>query len=214
MSKLQLALVGVEWDMIDLIESLPEYDFLGIIESAYPQYCYDIPCLGTDADWPSLKKKHPDLTVLIAVDVPSVRSHLIEHYGNDSLANIRSPRAYISSRATVGHGTVLQRGVQIMPRASVGIGCKINIDAIVHHESTVGKSCTIAPGARILSRVVIEDEVYIGAGAIIKQRCRIGRGAIIGAGAVVIRDIPPHTTVAGVPAKPLYIQKTPLAKNE
>lgn len=49
--------------------------------------------------------------------------------------------------------------------------------------------------------IVIEDDVWIGSGAIITDGVRIGKGAVIAAGAVVTQDVPPHTLVAGVPAR-------------
>mgnify|MGYP002348231350 CR=1 FL=1 len=42
--------------------------------------------------------------------------------------------------------------------------------------------------------------VLIGAGAKILGNIEIGQGAKIGAGSVVLTSVPPHTTVAGVPA--------------
>lgn len=42
--------------------------------------------------------------------------------------------------------------------------------------------------------------VLIGAGAKILGNIEIGAGAKIGAGSVVLQSVPPHTTVAGVPA--------------
>jgi serine O-acetyltransferase len=47
----------------------------------------------------------------------------------------------------------------------------------------------------------IADGVLISAGAKILGNIRVGDGAKVGAGSVVLRDVPPHTTVAGVPAK-------------
>lgn len=51
--------------------------------------------------------------------------------------------------------------------------------------------------------VILKRGCYIGAGAIILQGVTVGECAIIGAGAVVTRDVPPQTTVAGVPARPV-----------
>ena len=49
--------------------------------------------------------------------------------------------------------------------------------------------------------IVVEDDVWIGAGAIVTDGVRIGCGAVVAAGAVVTSDVPPHTVVAGVPAR-------------
>jgi acetyltransferase-like isoleucine patch superfamily enzyme len=47
----------------------------------------------------------------------------------------------------------------------------------------------------------IEDDVWLGAGAVITDGVRVGKGAVVAAGAVVTKDVPPHTVVAGVPAR-------------
>lgn len=49
--------------------------------------------------------------------------------------------------------------------------------------------------------VIIDSDAWIGAGATILRGVRIGEGAIVGAGAVVAHDVPPHTIVAGNPAR-------------
>src|SRR5213075_3089435 len=43
--------------------------------------------------------------------------------------------------------------------------------------------------------------VLLGAGAKILGNIEVGRGAKVGAGSVVLRDVPPHATVAGIPAR-------------
>ncbi|MCR4808827.1 MAG: acyltransferase [Prevotella sp.] len=49
--------------------------------------------------------------------------------------------------------------------------------------------------------VVISDDVWVGANAVILPGVTIGTHAVVAAGAVVTKDVPPHTVVAGVPAK-------------
>lgn len=51
--------------------------------------------------------------------------------------------------------------------------------------------------------IVIEDDVWLGAGAIITDGVRVGKGAVVAAGAVVTSDVPAHTVVGGVPARPI-----------
>ena len=49
--------------------------------------------------------------------------------------------------------------------------------------------------------VTIGDDVWIGANAVILPGVHIGQHCVIAAGAVVTKDVPPHSLVAGVPAK-------------
>jgi acetyltransferase-like isoleucine patch superfamily enzyme len=49
--------------------------------------------------------------------------------------------------------------------------------------------------------ITIEDDVWIGSAAVITDGVRIGKGAVVAAGAVVSHDVPPHTVVAGIPAR-------------
>ena len=49
--------------------------------------------------------------------------------------------------------------------------------------------------------VTIEDDVWIGANAVILPGVTIGNHSVVAAGAVVTKDVPPHSLVAGVPAR-------------
>ena len=51
--------------------------------------------------------------------------------------------------------------------------------------------------------IVVGERAMIGAGAIVLPGVEIGAGAQVGANSVVTRDVPPETTVAGVPAEPV-----------
>lgn len=49
--------------------------------------------------------------------------------------------------------------------------------------------------------VVIEDDIWIGANAVILPGITIGHHSVVAAGAVVTKNVPPHSLVAGIPAK-------------
>ena len=49
--------------------------------------------------------------------------------------------------------------------------------------------------------VIIGNDIWIGANAVILPGVSIGDQSVVAAGAVVTKDVPPHSLVAGVPAK-------------
>jgi serine O-acetyltransferase len=102
-------------------------------------------------------------------------------------------------------------GVDIHPAAQ--IGCGILLD---HATSIViGETAVVENNVSILHEVTlggtgkdrgirhpqVRHGVLIGAGAKILGNVEIGACAKIGAGSVVLTSVPPHVTVAGVPAK-------------
>ena len=50
-------------------------------------------------------------------------------------------------------------------------------------------------------QVIIGDDIWIGANAVVRPGVTVGNHCVIAAGAVVTKDVPPHSLVAGVPAK-------------
>ena len=96
-------------------------------------------------------------------------------------------------------GAVIGKGIMFDHATSVVIGATavIEDDFSMLHEVTLGGTGR-AGGDR---HPKIGRGVMIGAGAKVLGNIKVGEGAKIGAGSVVLKDVPPHTTVAGVPAK-------------
>lgn len=57
--------------------------------------------------------------------------------------------------------------------------------------------------------IIIKNNVWIATRATILKGVTIGEGAVVAAGAVVVKDVPPYTVVAGVPAKVIKNLKPP-----
>jgi acetyltransferase-like isoleucine patch superfamily enzyme len=54
-----------------------------------------------------------------------------------------------------------------------------------------------------VGEVVVGERAMIGAGAVVLPGVEIGAGAQVAANSLVAEDVPPETTVAGVPATPI-----------
>ena len=81
----------------------------------------------------------------------------------------------------------------------VNLAQGITVTALNHNFEETGKR--IDQQGVSTNPVVIGDDVWIGANAVILPGVTLGNHCVIAAGAVVTKDVPPHSLVAGVPAK-------------
>ena len=73
--------------------------------------------------------------------------------------------------------------------------------AVISPSAVISEGYTVLAGAAMAGHTEIGRKAYLGIGCTIIDDIRVGVETIVGAGAVVIRDIPDHAVVAGVPAK-------------
>jgi serine O-acetyltransferase len=107
-------------------------------------------------------------------------------------------------------------GIEIHPGADIGpclfidhgmgvvIGetTKIGTDVTIYQGVTLGGT-GFATGKR---HPTIEDNVTIGSGAKLLGPIVVGHGSKIGANTVVIHDVPPNSTVVGIPGHPVRVE--------
>ena len=133
----------------------------------------------------------------------AVQAHRINHWlwnsGRRTMAYFLQNRASevfgvdIHPAARFGHGIMFDHGTGIV----IGETAVLGNDISILHGVTLGGSGKEG-GDR---HPKIGDGVMIGANASILGNIRINENAKIGAGSVVVNDVPPFTTVVGVPAK-------------
>ncbi len=102
-------------------------------------------------------------------------------------------------------------GVDIHPGAKMGSGIMIDhaTGLVIGETSVLGNNISILHSVTLGGigcdsgdrHPKIGDDVLISVGAKILGNVSIGEGSKIAAGSVVLTNIPPHTTVAGVPAR-------------
>ena len=102
-------------------------------------------------------------------------------------------------------------GVDIHPAAQIGRGIMIDHATGI----VIGETSVVEDDVSILHAVTlggsgketgdrhpkVRHGVLLGAGSEVLGNIEIGTGAKVGAGSVVLDDVPPHVTVAGVPAQ-------------
>lgn len=100
-------------------------------------------------------------------------------------------------------------GIEIHPGARIGRRLFIDhgLGVVIGETSIVGDDVTLYQGVTLggtgkehgKRHPTIEDSVVIGGGAKVLGNITVGRNCRIGAGSVVLRNVPEHSTVVGVP---------------
>ena len=113
------------------------------------------------------------------------------------------------ARISIGHGTYLNRNVEVVAAGSVRIGrdCKIARDVIIMDTD----QHAIADQELIVRPVVIGDRVWIGSRAMILKGVTLGHDSVVGAGAIVTRSVPPFSVVVGPAARVLKTLEAPIS---
>lgn len=111
------------------------------------------------------------------------------------------PSSRISTRSSIGEGTILSVNTVIAAHTTLGRHVLVNRGALIGHHTEIGDYVSIQPGANIAGLCRMGTGTYIGMGAVVIDGISIGAHSVVGAGAVVTKDVPDNVLVVGVPAR-------------
>ncbi len=144
--------------------------------------------------------KHSVIHHSVRMDTPPYRKfHLGDYSVIESFCCINNAvgDVIIGDHTRVGlHNTIIGP-VRIGNHVNLAQG--ITVTALNHNFQDSGRK--IDEQGITTVPVSIEDDIWIGANAVILPGVTIGQHSVVAAGAVVTKNVPPHSLVAGVPAK-------------
>jgi serine O-acetyltransferase len=109
--------------------------------------------------------------------------------------------------ATIGRRVFIDHGIGVV----IGETAIIGDDVTIYQGVTLG-GVSLNKGKR---HPTIENNVIIGGGAKVLGNITIGEGSKIGANSVVVKDVPPYSTVVGIPGKVMQRKENePLSHNK
>ena len=144
--------------------------------------------------------KHSVIHRSARMDTPPYRKFCLGNYSVvESFACINNAvgDVVIGDHTRIGlHNTIIGP-VSIGNHVNLAQG--ITVTALNHNFKDPGKR--IDEQGVSTNPVTIGNDIWIGANAVILPGVTIGDHSVVAAGAVVTKDVPPHSLVAGVPAK-------------
>lgn len=154
--------------------------------------------------------KQEEITTVLAVGDPNIRKSIYAKLpAHAQYPIIVHPSVILQDTKSIqlGEGVIACAANIFTCNIQIGAFSIINLNCTIGHDVTMGEFCSLMPSVNLSGSVILGNGVFIGSGATVLQGITIGDGAVIGAGAVVTKNVAPHTTVVGVPAKPIKIHK-------
>ena len=114
----------------------------------------------------------------------------------------------------VSHLARFFTGIEIHPGATIGPGFFIDhgMGTVIGETAEIGRNVTLYQGVTLggtgkekgKRHPTIGDNVVVASGAKILGSFSVGHDSKIGAGSVVLSEVPPHSTVVGIPGRVVY----------
>lgn len=164
------------------------------------------------------KRMKEDMDVVFEKD-PAARTYFevfLTYSGLHAIWNHRiahffyNRKLYFIARAISQFSRFLT-GIEIHPAARIGrrffidhgMGVVIGETCQIGHDVTVFQGVTLGGTGHEKGKrhPTIEDHALIATGAKVLGSFTVGEYSKVGAGAVVLNDVPPHSTVVGIPGK-------------
>lgn len=111
----------------------------------------------------------------------------------------------------ISQRAVRRTGIEIHPGATIGKGLFIDHGngVIIGETTIIGDNCTLYQGVTLggtgkehgKRHPTLGNNVMVSAGAKVLGSFKIGDNSKIGAGSVVLEEVPPNSTVVGVPGR-------------
>lgn len=198
---------GFARETLDVVEAInaekPRYDVLGFIVDEKYGRAGDIvnekPILG-GFSW---LQNHSGVLAVCGVGAPEIRRQMIQRAVKLEIefATLIHPNAQLTRWVEVGRGVIITVGCTLTCQIRLGDHVHLNLGCTIGHDTTISDFVTLSPGVHVSGNVHLQKGAYIGTGANIIEKRTVGAWSIVGAGSTVVKDVPPNSTVVGVPAR-------------
>jgi sugar O-acyltransferase (sialic acid O-acetyltransferase NeuD family) len=146
--------------------------------------------------------KYEGCVVAIGHNKTRLEKHTLLKQAGARFVSLIHPAATVSKYTELGEGSVVMANATINPFVKVGEACIVNTGATIDHDCILQDAVHVSPGANLGGGVGLGSYSWVGIGACVKQGIKIGSDVMVGAGAAVVKEVPDHQTVLGLPARP------------
>lgn len=191
----------VAWLLEDINKAKPEWDLIGFLDDSKEGQTVEAYMILGKINKIYTLNPSPYVVIAIADTQARFKLATDLMANNIKLATLIHPSLIKSDYVKIDEGSIICSGNIFTTNVSIGKHCIINPGCFIGHDTVLEDFVSLMPSANIAGDVKVGIGAYFGLSSSVINKISIGAWSVIGAGAVVINDIPDNVTVVGVPAK-------------